>query len=430
MIIIELFFILFVVFFCSYTKKTHRILYLLCILLPIHDIIKFYVFSTGGSFFSFWKEIAILIYASRTIKINTYIFPSYFVLILLSFIYSVVGIINGFSIATDLKCYLFPGLLVVGCRYITLTPANIVKMGLCLCLSFSILNFTGVLDFVSPELRYKFRDVWGYDYTYGEDGTVYYSLSSMKILGYERVAGLSSGPNSLGINNSFFLYYLFMIYNLFKKSIINNKWFLGIFIVSFSLSSFCLIFSFSRVGIAILIISILIYLYNQNLISRKIIPLIIILSIIGVVAVFVSPIVYKVFDATFSGNEASSAKRGSMTISALNFLLSHPVGYGLGATYHTSSYTAFHFSELAFINIGIQIGVWGLFVLSIFYWEILQKLKQNETNLVARFGRSFLIAIFIASWVSVNTFQNPFIYLSWIFLAMSCSKFKTIVKHK
>lgn len=425
--IIEIIIVIVIALFCVLTKRDIHILFLLALLLPIHDIIKFFLFSGGGSLFALWKEIAIIVYAIRIFnrKRNIRILFSYVMLFILTIPYTVLGYVKGYTYAADLRTLVLPGLLVISLINTTISYADVKKIGLCLCLSFSIINITGVIDFVSPEMRYYFRSIWGYNYIYGDDGNIYYENSSMKILGVERVAGLSAGPNSLGVNNSFFLYYLFMLFMVWGNSLYKNKN-LILFVTASLLSIFCLVFSFSRAGMAILLISIAVYLFVQKKNVRYLIASFMAFILLVSFVVYFFPIVYTVFEKTFSGNEASSAARGNMVSNSFLFLIEHPYGHGLGSTYHTSNFTAFYFAESSFINVGIQIGVWGLLILLGLFWQVLNQMKRNRNNILAEFGCSFIVAMFVASWVSVNTFQNPFVYLSWMFLGLSCAKNKTL----
>ena len=121
--------------------------------------------------------------------------------------------------------------------------------------------------------------------------------------------------------------------------------------------------------------------------------------------------VEEVILATLTGKEASSAARYSMTNDALDFLLNHPLGYGLGAT---SGDKSIYFAESSLINFGIEIGVIGLFLLLLLILHIYKSIRSNKSNKTRRACCAFLIAYVMTSLVSVNTYENPFIYYAWL----------------
>jgi hypothetical protein len=133
-----------------------------------------------------------------------------------------------------------------------------------------------------------------------------------------------------------------------------------------------------------------------------------------------SPTFNEVITSTFSGNEASFANRGSMTMAAMDFFFNNPLGHGLGATSHSNA-GIIYFAESFLINTAIQIGMFGLIFMAIFYYKVYKTtmLFGNSLNIV---GRASIIALTLTGLVSVNTNEVPFNYFIWMIIGLSFAK--------
>ena len=113
---------------------------------------------------------------------------------------------------------------------------------------------------------------------------------------------------------------------------------------------------------------------------------------------------------------------------ALGYLFENPQGKGLGATdfAHTHFNTGLYFAESSLINLGIELGVFGMLLLLIFKFRMGLLIKKNiKNNGFASVGFGFMLGYIITSAVSVNTYENPFVYYAWMIfgLALNTSVF-------
>ncbi|GEM_PF-5694412 len=247
----------------------------------------------------------------------------------------------------------------------------------------------------------------------------------MSIMGYERVAGLmAGGPNQVGVFNSgicilglFCLIYFKNIYFGSKKVV----W----FFIALALSFFSLITSFSRAGWVMVIMTFLILLKLNPHLRQKGVRLLLLFGCIVFMLLIFSPMFYDIVFSSITGKEASAGARGSMTVDALNYLVENPLGKGLGATEigHYNINSGLYFAESSMINFGIEIGIFGVLILCFLLWTICKRIYGNVSrNAFAEFGLGFVIAYSITSIVSVNTFENPFVYYAWLFFGLSLNK--------
>lgn len=405
---------LFILFCCKHSSK--QILCFIFLFLPIHGTIKSIVFQTGGELFSMWKELGLLIILlkERRSIFRGYnsIWRTYFFLCLCTLVYFFIGNISGYNGLSTLKKLLFPCLLTLCVAKINFNGNDIKKLFCYILVGSFIINITGLIDFLSPSIRSVFRHLMNIEFYISENGTVLYDINSFTIMGYERVCGLmSGGPNQFGIFNAGILL-ICVIAILYCNTIFNIKRYKIFIVISLCMSSLCLLLSFSRAGMAIVFIFLVIMSLTDSKLRSKTIFLMLILTSALIIGMIYSSQVEEIILGTLTGKEASSAARYSMTNNALDFLLNHPFGFGLGAT---SGDKSVYFAESSLINFGIEVGVMGLFLLLLLILNIYRLIRNNKSNKTQRACGAFLIAYVATSFVSVNTYENPFIYYAWLF---------------
>lgn len=410
--------------FCI-NKKVVSILYLMMVLLPLHGTIKTILFSDGGNIFAVWKEIGIFFILLKTRKMNSLVSSlkgNYLIFAIYCLMFLLIGIDNGYVVSGGVKKIFFPFLLLWGISKIDFTRRNIEFFFFTVFLGSIFINIFGVIDFFSPSMRMVFRNLMHAGYTIASDGTIYYDTTSYKIMGFDRICGLmAGGPNQFGVFNSAIVL-LSLLYNsnYINRGISKTKKY--IWVLATILSVWMLLVSFSRAGWAIVAITLFIQAIFDKKYRAKALVALFVVTIVLAAAMFLIPQVYQVVEGTFTGKEASSAMRAQMTQDSMHILLENPFGSGLGASDHGGmKYMAF--AESAMINFGYEIGIIGILMLSILMLKIEIKCWKNRNRLsIAKFGYSFLIAYYITSWVSVNPYENPFVYYAWMIIGLSLNK--------
>lgn len=428
MIIVETLFLLFFILFAIKAKPVSTLCFMF-FLLPIHGTLKVVLFSHGGNIFAIWKEIGILILLYRAYNFKVPTKNSLYKLILIFFAYALIflgiGLAEKYSVTNSIKKLFFPCLLTLTISKINFSRTDILKIFSYCLLGSIIINISAVADFLSPSVRMFFRDLMKVGYVTGGDGTVYYDISSFKIMGIDRACGLiAGGPNQLGIFNSGIVTIGIMSFVCFKDYLRRKTkfWWYSIFF----LSAFSLIVSFSRAGWAMVILTIFFLFFIHAKFRSKVLAIFFIAAILSSIAYFTIPAVETVVDGTFTGKEASSAARGNMTQNSLSILINNPWGYGLGAANHSvSNYVAF--AESSWINFGFEIGIIGVLLLFAMLAQIALNTKNNHGNDLAKFSLSFLFAYSITSLFSVNTFENPYIYYAWLIMGIGTIRWKNEV---
>lgn len=392
------------------------------LLLPLHGFVKFALFTDSGTIFTLWKEVGIIIayikmYQKRSkyTKLNCAV-AFFYVFI---FIYLIIGHINQLSVGGDVRRFIFPILLLYLVSKIDYNEFDIKMLVISIFIGASVINITGIVDFMSPSIRVAMRYIMGVEFQIATDGSVYYDISSYKIMGLDRVCGLmGGGPNMMGVFNA--AIFIMIAYAYVRKLFIGRieKLF---FYVSSLLCIFCLILSFSRAGWALVIITFF-YMSIMNKRYRKIgIFIMFCAFMFGTIFYFSIDSVQTVIDGTFSGNEASSAERSNMTYSSLKFLISNPFGYGLGATDRVNE-NYVYFAESTMINLGISMSVLGILLYSTTLYAIFEMNRHNKSNPFYLIVPGFIIAYYITSWVSVNVVENPFVYYAWLIMGLGMNK--------
>ena len=403
------------------TAKTKNTLVLMFLLLPLHGFIKSFIFGDGGNIFAAWKEICILILFAKTYNNKVlslqYINSSYLLFLFYILIFFFIGYEKGYSVVSDIRQFVFPSILMITIAKMSFSNSDIKQIFNAILLGTIIVNISGVIDFLSPELRLIMRTMMHADFTIGDDGTVYYENSSMKIMGIDRVAGLSSGgPNMMGVFNSIILIFAAIAK---KMNIYMSKVEKFMFCSICLLSIFCLLLSFSRAGWAILFITFVLFGYRDKYNRKYIIGIILSSFMLVVISYCFIDQVKLVIDGTFSGNEASSAARASMTQDSFSLLLENPFGQGMGATSLTSK-IHWNFAESSLINLGFCCGLIGILLYLSHIYKIF-KANHLQYNIISYYASSFIIAYVITTVVSVNVVQNPFVYYAWFLMGLGLS---------
>lgn len=403
------------------TAKTKNTLVLMFLLLPLHGFIKSFIFGDGGNIFAAWKEICILILFAKTYNNKVlslqYINSSYLLFLFYILIFFFIGYEKGYYIAADIRQFVFPSILMITIAKMSFSNTDIKKIFNAILLGSIIVNISGVIDFFSPELRLIMRTMMNVGFTEGDDGTVYYDSVGMQIMGIDRVAGISSGgPNMLGILNSIILIFAAIAQNIKLYTKIIEKF---VFRLICLLSAFCSLFTFSRAGWAILFITLLLLCYRDKQYKKYILGTLVICLLLIIIAYYCIEQVQIVIYGTFSGNEASSAARASMTQESFSLLLENPFGQGMGATSLTSK-LYWNFAESSLINLGYCCGLIGILLYLSHIYRI-YKANYLQYNIISYYASAFIIAFVITTVVSVNVVQNPFVYYAWFLMGLGLS---------
>lgn len=409
-----------------FAVKPKNILALLVLLLPVHGTIKMLLFQGEGEIFSFWKEFAILILLFRTRMssplLRSKIVPVFALLwMVVLVIYIALGLTDSLPFAPTLKQLLSPLLLMYAISRLPLSPGDIRRLAVCAVLGCVFINATAIIDFASPSLRMVFRTLMQTGFVVDANGNVYYDVSSFKIMNYDRACGLMmGGPNQLGVYNAALLFFCSAFWLCLGEGATRLQ--KRVMLTGTVVALFCLMVSFSRAGMALLIIMFGLFCFKakSKLFYRAVVVLIACAGFVAVLATFV-PMVSEVITATLTGKEASAAARGDMTLESLGYLIKHPLGAGLGAVHKTTLYNGVagnvHFAESSLINFAVDIGVAGIgifILLNIAIWKSLSRFRNSLAQLCA----AGLMANLITSGVSVNPYETPYIYISWLFFAL------------
>ena len=421
----EIIIILLYIFFClKVSPKT--IICSIFLLLPLHGFIKTVIFYDSGAIFTIWKEIGILIALFKIRKLQNYKYSSLnkitFIYLLIIILFLVIGIYNHYSYAGDIRKFIFPIPLLYLVSRINYNVHDVKKLIYVVLLGSALINITGIIDFISPSLRLIMRTIMNVEYEIASDGTIYYNITSFKIMGMDRVCGfMGGGPNMMGVFNASVFLIAILAYT--KRMFVSKREKI-FFFLTFALCTSNLILSFSRAGWALVGITFC-YMSITNKKYRKLaFNSLLIFFVIGAIAYFSLDLVQKVVEGTLSGNEASSAERGNMTRSSLNYLFDNPFGYGLGATTRDTDHYVY-FAESSLINLGITTGIFGIIIYSTLIYTILRLIKLNKKNPFMFIAPGFVIAYYITAWVSVNVVENPFLYYAWLIMGLGINRHLT-----
>ena len=318
-----------------FLTSSYNLTRVLVLLLPFHLFIKnslFYYFG-GGSLFAFWKELAVIFLILKLIKagksiINPKLITVMGFFILLTLLYFVVAKNYGEALA-KLRDHIFTILL-----FLAISKTAIDKeQAKGIFLSFVIGAFLSACGGFLQQFFFNqfISTLKGSIDFIDSSGYIQYRTVSARIMGFERMSGLFSGPNDFGLYCSFA--FCICIYQLYAKEKLQISARIKTFTtVTAIMLGVCLLFSFSRAGWVISVIT-LFYLVVTRSISFN--PKIVFAGLTAFFIVVFSVIVFvpkvsDIIEASVSGKEASAAARGSILQRGLDKLQEETIRPWLG----------------------------------------------------------------------------------------------------
>ena len=427
---IELVIFLGIIFYLFRADK-YNLIKAFILLLPFHLFIKntlFYYYG-GGAIFAFWKEIAVILLIIKVLKTekltlnkNLFILIVFFIFTTLS--YYLLAKNYGDALA-KLRDHVFTILLFLA---VYKCPINQEKIKGFL-LTFTVTAFLSCIGGLLQQFFFNtfISTLKGSIDFIDESGYVQYRTVSARIMGFERMSGLFSGPNDFGLYCSFSL--CICVYMLFSKTKIEipSRAKVLTSITSLMLLA-CLILSFSRAGWVISFITIFYLIVNKNI---KFSPKIILVATVGTVVIASSvlimiPKTFDIISASLTGKEASAAARSGILARGLEKISTEPFGHGLATSDNRSSSNEF-FVESAFLNITYEIGIIGLLCLISLHLQIIYLLKTANNNKHSPFSSIAIglsLASLVVSFISINPYGMPYIYLWWLILGLGLNAVK------
>ncbi len=404
--------------FCVFQNDEHKIISLFLILLPFHTFLKnsFFYFFEGGEIFSVWKEAVILILAYKVfsrphVQLNRLVFVMQLLFFFVIVFYFFIAAVHADALPA-LRDHIFPAVLFFTVMAMKIDFSFVRKIILILAVSIfisDIIGFAQYFFFNVPVAR--IMDTAAYVDT---SGYIHYKISSYRIMGFERMAGITGSPNIFGLFNAFAIILLFGIL-LFKESFsFSIKEWRFIRVVLF-LSLISIIFSFSRAGwvIALWGTGIMLLYKNFHVRLKYLLASMLILLVVILIVSVVYPSAFDIISSSFTGREASAAARSNSVLKGIRMLLDEPWGHGLGTTDNRKESVQF-FVESAWMNIGYEIGLAGVFyVIAIHLLVLYYLFKHAPYNVLTRIAEAIACSTLVACMVSVNPYGMPYIYLWW-----------------
>lgn len=413
-----------IIFIFAIQKKLSSAISLFLLLLPIHGFIKYYLDykQQGGEVFSSWKEIVILFLLLKILfgHYKTLLSTKVKTILIIYFIINIIYVIFSFApinlALTSLKNYSFPFILFYIVSCVHYNKKSIRSFFNILIIITIFINIMGLIEHFI--YRDYFLNVLGGIDSYAGNGDIIYTSTSWTIGGFNRMFSImGGGPNQFGTFNGI-CSSIFINIILSNKLNISKKW--SITALIFSLMG--LLFSLSRAGIAIFLVCSIISILQSNLQSnpKKAFSIgFIIISLLFLLFLIIRikfPYISSILSDTINGKEASSAERSNNIIDGLSFIISHPLGFGMGTSNNNYSSNVY-FAESSIINLGVEIGLIGVFIYFYLQLLLLNFLKRNK-NTFSNIAFPLLIACLIASVFSVNPYQIPSNYYWWIFVGL------------
>ncbi|MHA4741411.1 O-antigen ligase family protein [Dyadobacter sp. MSC1_007] len=401
------------------------LLKVLIILLPFHLFIKngLIYFVDGGTIFALWKELAVIVLLAKVLKTERVTVKKEFIPLLAFFsltvlLYFLFAKNLGDAIA-QLRDHIFTIVLFIAMYSCPLNQ----KQASEILNTFIVSAFLSCIGGLLQQFMYNvpISTIKGSIDFIDEAGYIQYKTVSSRIMGLERMSGLFSGPNDFGLYCSFML--CVCIYALFNKNKINVSPKLKPWItVTLLLLFICLLLSFSRAGWVLSIITIVYLVVTKaiNFNPKIIIGIGLTLFVAATIIFITVPKAADIINASLSGKEASAAARTGLLQKGMETILSEPFGHGLATADSRSSRRDF-FVESAFLNIAYEIGIVGLLSLIFFHLRIASNLRKANKLRLSPFSSLAIgisIASLIVSFVSINPYGMPFIYLWWLILGL------------
>ena len=248
-----------------------------------------------------------------------------------------------------------------------------------------------------------------------------YSSPSFLIMGIERMFGLVGGPNQFGMLTAIYiLLLLFIIDNGAKNLFVKT---------ALLLSIICCILTFSRAGWGIILITICCVNILKGKISKilgVLFLLSLILGIIFIILQLMAPDFANIILSSVTGEEASVSARGDIVKDGFTLILQNLLGHGLGTGVEESGAPV---AESSVIICLYEMGIVGTLLL--YYLLINISIKIFKSNVTySKILLSFTFATIIASVISMNPFQFPYIYFCWGILGLASNRSTQYLSNK
>lgn len=381
--------------------------------------------NSNGSIFSYWKELLILVLFIRNYKkiyIKGILWKSFTLICIVLVIYSSISFYNDYPLSKIIiadRGYIFPILLFFVCSSInanTIVQNKIIKTFFILII---ISNIFGIVEhFFLHEQLLIFENILNYNQT----GDLVANTSSFQIMGIDRMTGITDGgPNMFGIINAMSIVAIISLNIENKKS--------KLVILAFLLSVFGLMMSFSRAGIALVLLSIVYFLVSKRNFKPLFYILISFLLILIINLFSKDDSFSSVMNSTIEGKEASAADRNQNVYRGFDFIANNLFGCGIGVIDNgeeTPQGIQTVFFESSIINIFVELGVIGGIVLLAFYYRIYnmaKKIGKKCTNNISIFVVLITFSSLLVAIASVSPFGIPFSYIWMIFAGLGCNKY-------
>lgn len=414
----EVLFVSLVVIFSCCTKRKNIVL-LLVFLLPFNDFVKkcCVLYGGGGTLFSFWKELAILILFYRSYKyiekenLNMFI-PLYLFLCVLLVFYFVLGMQKydaSVCFRTARNVLIIP-LLFISLNGLVVNNTFIKKLVILLTIPTFIISLIGIWE-IHMGGRIFLRTFMG-NITQNN----LYNVPNFKIMGLDRMCSIMTVPNSFGYLMAFYgSFMLFLFLNM--RELFDGKWKFVLQII-WIIAMSCLLESFCRTGWFMFIFSYFIALYykNKSYFFKRILIFFVVGSCLLLIAYFISPDIKTIVDSTLTGKEASAADRSNNFSRGISFVLNNPYGHGLGSS-DNSLDNYVYFAESSFINLSVEIGIFGTCFYILFLLILLYMVRESRSDFTP-FSIS-IMCVNLISIMSTSVYVTPYIYFVFIFSGMA-----------
>jgi hypothetical protein len=429
--------VLFAILLSCILLKKENIILIFVILMPFHAFVKncFSYFLDGGNMFAAWKEIAIIIFLVRLGKAGMLKISKDLILVIC--VYYVI-IIFYFTVSdkfedgvATLRDHIFPPLLLICISNCNLNSIFLKRLFNVILFTTFIVCLGGGLQLFVYKLPVGFL-MGSIDFI-DSSGYIQYKSVAFRIMDFERMGGLIGGPNDFGLYLALSIVIIFG-YLFYKNGFTYKKRKYVIICIVLATSIICLLLSFSRAGWVIALGSIILMMRFYKI---KINPLITFSAILGfflllILLTIFTPYVSDILVSTFSGKEASAADRGNNFFSALATVIEEPLGHGLGKAIQPENSIFVFYSESIFMNIGYEIGLFGLAWLIFFHIQILKairKLRNKYANPFVIISFALSTVTLIICLISVNPYGSPFLFFWWMVLGMGINKSVPLLIH-
>lgn len=423
-------FVLFISIFGCFVKDKRKILLVFAFILPLNDFLKNYFdILGGGTIFSFWKELLIVILFIRC-KLRFHVGKLLYLwefCALFYFIYFILGVMD-FGAVSAFRTYRW--LVVVPMLMLSISSLKLNEFWLkrivtLLCFSSLFIAISGIIE-IHCGFRLPIR-MWMGNVVSVSPGYIEYNIPNFLMHNYDRMCGLMTSPNGFG---NLMAIMCFILYFVLRKRLYSLHGFEKYFTYTCSFVFFvCLVESFCRTGWAQLLIGVMLveYLNNRKSFVKYLFSMTLTVVLVVIILALVSDVFGEILEKTLTGEDASSATRGDNVLAGSVFLIEHFMGIGLGGCDITND-RFLYFSESSFMNICIESGFLGGAVFYSFCMRIIFILR-HKVEIIASLSYIVLVLYVISSLPSVS-FSAPYGYIVWILVGVGFSyNNKKIVTH-